>query len=45
MPEQEAKEYERHCDACVRCAAFLVREMAIMGMVRAAGRAKRPEKP
>jgi hypothetical protein len=42
MPEEEAKEFEQHCDACARCAAMLVREIAIMGMVRAAGRAAEP---
>lgn len=39
MPEAEAKEFEQHCDACARCNAILVRELAIMGMVRAAARA------
>jgi hypothetical protein len=43
MPEAEAKEFEQHCDACDRCKLILVKELAIMGMVRAAGRAWTPK--
>jgi hypothetical protein len=44
MAEEEAKQFEQHCDACAKCAAILVREMAIMGLMRAAGRGSSPKK-
>jgi hypothetical protein len=43
MPEEEAAEFERHCDACQQCAAILVRKLAIMGMMRLGDRGLLPE--
>jgi hypothetical protein len=37
MPEPEAKEFELHCDTCATCSAVLVRELAVMYLVRTAG--------
>jgi hypothetical protein len=37
MPEEEAKDFERHCDACPHCAAILTQELLVMAMIRTAG--------
>jgi hypothetical protein len=37
MPEEETKDFERHCDACQQCAAMLMQELLAMAMIRTAG--------
>ena len=44
MPEEEAREFERHCEGCSQCAALLGQEVFITAMMRAARRAQPPEK-
>jgi hypothetical protein len=38
MLKEEVTQFEQHCHDCRTCAAILLRELAIMGTVRAAGR-------
>jgi hypothetical protein len=44
MPEEEAREFERHCEGCSQCAALLGRELFITAVMRAARRVQPPEK-